>query len=57
MLSLKGLSPHIKKKSPVGVCSTWFVDLTCSEEQILALKNGSLVFRGHVVIEPAGTVC
>jgi len=55
-MSLKRLSPHITK-SPVGVCSTWFVDLTCSEEQILALKNGSLVFRGHVVIEPAGTVC
>ena len=47
---------NVLPKSPEPICSTWYADITCSDEQYAALEDGSAVVEHDLVVSPAGAV-
>jgi len=50
--SVAGVKNEVPKTRPEGVCLVWFPLRTCEENQIKALKEGTAVVEGFVVVQP-----
>jgi hypothetical protein len=47
---------NVLPESPPVVCSTWFTDVTCTDEQVAALAYGNATVVDDIVVNPAGPV-